>query len=1093
MTNTALRAKRERRSKKRNDPVKPVHISGITTGVADDDDDFEPPIQSMMTKQPQKLKVNRKHTNLSLEDDDDDFEEPIRHLIVKRGENTRKRPNTTTNQDGDDFEPVKKKQSKNEKQMDPIEGKRKITGAEPIRTEPRPYYDYHHDVISLRCSPSGFLDTVKHFTEAQVADVKSIGFGDVLNIKLYHISTRLGYWLVRNYDEQYSTLNIGNHKIKITRDSVHDVFGIPKGNVIVREKNKPRKGATVEKNTATQGAETTIDEFKNQWPDTNKITHTLLARTMSKQTTGGRLFKLNFLAYWNTLFVEITKSTTVKQSFLLAIDKEEDIPNLDWCSFVLESLKRTRQGWKKLDSQYNGPVAFLTLLYSHYFNQRHKIFDEPVKMPVIQYVTSGMIDDVEEYLYNNGPLSVEDCDEVEEDEGANDNRQDQQHVTASRINGNDHQNQEAMTAPFEIVKQNTSTLYTDLFADNIPIHEAAAVQENLTEFNTLDQRMEDTDEYMIPPVDTTHVYNRRNLAGNLDGEDPIDEGDIPSNTDWFDRWNPNEHISALNLDEMDIGTQTQKEIDYCSTPVQLTGVIYDHAAWEASKKSKKVLLKTMDNNIKKYISLVSDMNNLVKGVKEKYFWDVEIMERCKRWNDTVKNTVSTNTVSIPDEVSYAGDEVIQNKVGQCGETNQELDGDGDARLEHENTVKDKGCDDVHNTPFDDGGISDTCLAALQTIEPGIYRQTTEVAQADVVNNMDQPVNLAECSQQQAHKQNTITGAYDKEKPPTTSADEPDEVTEAEMQSVETLLKLAPILQTSSASNQKTPVSANTNKTDDERHTHLVRTRIKMIREKNEKRMAELGDAYRSPYCNRVTDLYEPLLARDQTIICYLLAPVGDIGSLIYKSDSGVETLKIIFETFHPSQYISYGGMDAFVDVLNFEEKKRDKKSSPYRLFLPTTILQDEMFEPKITDSDRLKVFGPSVDDILCKYQVKKVDKVDLIFIPVLLSDHYWCLCFNMKNGDIELIDNYRYAESFTKRYRGRPEKLRRVLILYIKGKIGQREWITKLEKAKIIRKEMDWRTLQNGCDCGVFTMRHMETYKGKSPWDADVMSWVTQI
>ncbi|KAF5776652.1 hypothetical protein HanXRQr2_Chr12g0526631 [Helianthus annuus] len=82
-----------------------------------------------------------------------------------------------------------------------------------------------------------------------------------------------------------------------------------------------------------------------------------------------------------------------------------------------------------------------------------------------------------------------------------------------------------------------------------------------------------------------------------------------------------------------------------------------------------------------------------------------------------------------------------------------------------------------------------------------------------------------------------------------------------------------------------------------------------------------------------------------------------------------------------------------------------------------------MFEPKITDSDRLKVFGPGVDDILCKYQVKKVDKVDLIFIPVLLSDHYWCLCFNMKNGDIELIDNSRYAESFTKRYRGRPEKL----------------------------------------------------------------------
>ncbi|KAJ0745279.1 hypothetical protein HanPI659440_Chr10g0397011 [Helianthus annuus] len=137
--------------------------------------------------------------------------------------------------------------------MEPRKGKHTITEAEQIRTEPRPYYEYHHDVISLRCSPSGFLDTIKQFTEAQVADVKSIGFGDVLDIKVNHISTRLGYWLVRNYDEQYRTLSIGNNKIEITRDLVHDLFGIPKGDVIVREKNKPRKGAIVAKNTATQG------------------------------------------------------------------------------------------------------------------------------------------------------------------------------------------------------------------------------------------------------------------------------------------------------------------------------------------------------------------------------------------------------------------------------------------------------------------------------------------------------------------------------------------------------------------------------------------------------------------------------------------------------------------------------------------------------------------------------------------------------------------------------------------------------------------------------------------------------------------------
>ncbi|KAJ0734537.1 hypothetical protein HanPI659440_Chr11g0421251 [Helianthus annuus] len=43
--------------------------------------------------------------------------------------------------------------------------------------------------------------------------------------------------------------------------------------------------------------------------------------------------------------------------------------------------------------------------------------------------------------------------------------------------------------------------------------------------------------------------------------------------------------------------------------------------------------------------------------------------------------------------------------------------------------------------------------------------------------------------------------------------------------------------------------------------------------------------------------------------------------------------------------------------------------------------------------------------------------------------------------------------------------------------------IKELETSEIERKVMDWRTENNDIDCGVFTMRHMETYKGeKTPW-----------
>ncbi|MFS7930020.1 hypothetical protein Hanom_Chr04g00339261 [Helianthus anomalus] len=83
--------------------------------------------------------------------------------------------------------------------------------------------------------------------EAQITDVKSMGFGLVLDIKVSYITIHLGFWLLRNYDEQYTTLKIRNHRIRITRDSVYDVFGIPKGPNPVLEKNKPRKGPRVEK------------------------------------------------------------------------------------------------------------------------------------------------------------------------------------------------------------------------------------------------------------------------------------------------------------------------------------------------------------------------------------------------------------------------------------------------------------------------------------------------------------------------------------------------------------------------------------------------------------------------------------------------------------------------------------------------------------------------------------------------------------------------------------------------------------------------------------------------------------------------------
>ncbi|KAM0064500.1 hypothetical protein Hdeb2414_s0003g00103651 [Helianthus debilis subsp. tardiflorus] len=223
----------------------------------------------------------------------------------------------------------------------------------------------------------------------------------------------------------------------------------------------------------------------------------------------------------------------------------------------------------------------MELPYTHDYNKRHQIFNEVVELPIIKYITSDMIDVMEEYIYNNGPLSdVEDYDEFDKDEETQGNRQDQQHATTSdNIITDDYQNEQAPTTPLANINQQTSTLLAELFNDNIPLHEATAVQENLIALETTDQPTTETDEFTIPPMHTIKVYRRRNEAD----KDPNDECYVPSTTDWFEGWNPSEHISDLNL-VMGIGSQTQKKIDYYSTPLQLTGVIYDDDARKPQTK-----------------------------------------------------------------------------------------------------------------------------------------------------------------------------------------------------------------------------------------------------------------------------------------------------------------------------------------------------------------------------------------------------------------------------------------------------------------------------------------------------------------------------
>ncbi|MFS7934812.1 hypothetical protein Hanom_Chr05g00396081 [Helianthus anomalus] len=82
-----------------------------------------------------------------------------------------------------------------------------------------------------------------------------------------------------------------------------------------------------------------------------------------------------------------------------------------------------------------------------------------------------------------------------------------------------------------------------------------------------------------------------------------------------------------------------------------------------------------------------------------------------------------------------------------------------------------------------------------------------------------------------------------------------------------------------------------------------------------------------------------------------------------------------------------------------------------------------MYEPNFTDNKRLVVFGSNIEDVLRKYEVKKLELVDLIFILVLQGDHFYYMCFHMRTDQVELIDNSGVEAEFDAKYGELPQTL----------------------------------------------------------------------
>lgn len=213
-----------------------------------------------------------------------------------------------------------------------------------------------------RNSPSNLQSVIGNCTTGQFKLLEEMGFGHYRGeFKFDSTPTALGFWLCNNFDAKSSTLVLSeNRKIKVTRELIHDILGIPLGDIKVVALPET---TTADATTAKWRATLPLSVYDpNGSPSQKRITLSKLSGYLKDTSDEQWAFKVGFLVVFFSIFAHANKDGSVNQRFLPSIENIDNVPYLDWCSYCLECLKKELKDFNA-KSMFAGPVLLLTVRY----------------------------------------------------------------------------------------------------------------------------------------------------------------------------------------------------------------------------------------------------------------------------------------------------------------------------------------------------------------------------------------------------------------------------------------------------------------------------------------------------------------------------------------------------------------------------------------------------------------------------------------------------------------------------------------------------------------------------------------------------------
>nr|GMD41947.1 hypothetical protein DM860_011184 [Ipomoea batatas] len=192
--------------------------------------------------------------------------------------------------------------------------------------------------LRSRSSTSQFFEALQGLNAAQTAAIIEMGFASLFHLQIDNLPTKMGYWLIQNYNPRNSMLYLAD--------------GFPRGDLKIEKWSRAH-------NTDL------LEEWKGLVVKSPRgYLYSDVIKAMHSCENGGLWFKRHFIDLVCSLFIDTPQNGYVRSHIFHHLVNVDQIKHLNWCDYVLRSLMDSQLSCAKSSKAlFTGPPLFLTVFY----------------------------------------------------------------------------------------------------------------------------------------------------------------------------------------------------------------------------------------------------------------------------------------------------------------------------------------------------------------------------------------------------------------------------------------------------------------------------------------------------------------------------------------------------------------------------------------------------------------------------------------------------------------------------------------------------------------------------------------------------------